>query len=325
MKQPKGYEELGKEKWVWRLKKALYGLKQGGREWYATLDEFFTSMGFARCESNHCVYVARKESSTIIVPVYVDDLLIGYNNIQAMHEIRDALAKQFKMVDMGNTHWILGMELKNNVDCGVVSINQTQYVSKVLARYGMSDCKPVSTPLPENLHLELATDDDDVKQASSFPYLEAIGSLMYAMLGTRPNLAFAVGLLSRYSSRPGMQHVTAVKHVFCYLRGTLDWGISYTRSGGGFVGYTDSDWADNRPTRKSTSGGVFMLAGGPVSWQSKLQSVVALSSTEAEYLRTIPTTNNVADLCTKALGKIKLQKFRSDCGMLKLSQGREGV
>ena len=406
MRQPKGFEEPGKESWVWKLKKALYGLKQGGREWYNCIDNFFTdNLGLTRTFADHSVYVFESDSCVLIVPLYVDDLLIAYDNEDRMLFIKAALEERFKMVDAGPASWVLGMRVCIDRQNGTVSIDQSQYILKVLQRFGMADCKPASTPLPEKTILRSAP-DDDIKACSSFPYLQALGSVMYAMLGTRPDIAYAVSTLSRYASCPGTQHVNALKHLLRYLKGTIAYGIIYSRDGGSLLacesdleidakaisGYTDSDYAMDPETRRSVSGAVFLLAGGPISWSSRLQSSVSQSSTEAEYvastkaaketiwlrrlmhdlkqdvshptplfidnrgalllaknpihhnntkhidvrhhyvrecvadgsisLRPVASADNIADICTKPLGKVKFTLLRSLLGVVHIPQRR---
>ena len=283
MRQPKGYEVEGKEGWVWKLHKALYGLKQGGREWYAVIDGFFQELGFTRAYADHCVYILRRSNTLIIIPLYVDDLLIGYNDDGEMGKIKGHLEQRFEMKDLGPVSWVLGMRVIYDLSAGRISIDQSQYVASILTKFGMLDSNPTSTPLPEGISMLPAT-EAEANAAQGFPYLEAIGSLMYAMMGTRPDIAYAVSILSRFASHPGPTHVSALKHLLRYLQGTRQLGITFTRDGGSLMGYTDSDWAKDIPTRKSVSGGVFMLAGGPVSWSSKAQTCVAQSSTEAEYV-----------------------------------------
>jgi hypothetical protein len=283
MRQPTGYEAEGKEEWVWQLHKVLYRLKQGGREWYAVIDGFFLELGFARAHADHCVYILQRGNTLIIIPLYVNNLLMGYNDDREMGKIKASLEQRFEMKDLGPVSWVLGMRVIYDLGSGQLSIDQSQHLTAILIKFGMLDSNPTSTPLPEGISMLPAT-DAEADAAQGFPYLEVIGSLMYAMMGTRPDIAYAVSTLSRFASRPGFTHVSALKHLLRYIQGTRQLGITFTRNGGSLIGYTDSDWAKDVPTRKSVSGSVFMLAGGPVSWSSKGQTCVAQSSTEAEYV-----------------------------------------
>ena len=129
-----------------------------------------------------------------------------------MERIRSSLEHRFKMVDAGPASWVLGMRVMNNPSSGRISLDQTQYILKVVEKFGMADCKPAPTPLPEKAVLRAAT-DNEAREASSYPYLQVIGSVMYAMLGTRPDITYAMSTLSHFASRPGTTHVCALKHL----------------------------------------------------------------------------------------------------------------
>jgi len=198
------------------------------------------------------------------------------------------------MVDAGPASWVLGMHITNDPSTGHIMLNQTQYIHKILDKFGMGDCKPITTPLPKRTILCTAT-NDKAHEAHSYPYLQVISSIMYAMLGTRPDIAYAVSTLSHFATHPGMSHIQAVKHLLQYLKGSAHYGIVYSRDGGSLLGcktssindiygYMDSDYAMDPNTHCSISGAIFMLAGGPISWSSQLQSTMSQSSTEAEYV-----------------------------------------
>ena len=209
--------------------------------------------------------------------------MLGYQKDADMIWVCLKLKKRFKMVDLGNLTWVVRMCVRYNLERGQISVDQSLYLQKVLAHFGMHESNAVSTPLPEKLALTAAT-DAEVEAVRDFPYLEAFGSLMYAMTGTHPDIAYAVSTLSRFASCPGSQHVTAMKHLFQYLKGTTHLGITFSRDGGDLTGYSDSDYAADLSTRKSISGTIFTLTGGPVSWSSKQQTIVGLSTTEVEYV-----------------------------------------
>ena len=152
-----------------------------------------------------------------------------------MLRIKKALEKCFKMTDAGPASWVLGMRIRIDALQGTVSIDQSQYIHKVLQRYGMADCKPVATLLPKKVTLR-AVSDEEAEAARNYPYLQVIGSVMYAMLGMRPDIVYAVSTLSCYSSRLGIQHVNALKHLLRYLKGSMEYGIIYSCNGGGLMG-----------------------------------------------------------------------------------------
>ncbi len=283
MRQPKGYEEKGSENKVAKLKKGLYGLKQAGRVWYATLHDYLVKLGFRCTHADHSVFVFERGQSLIIIPVYVDDKLLAGNDKQLLDAIQHAIGARFKSTDLGMAAWILGIRVHHDIEAGTLFIEQSQYIKGILSRYKMTGCTPVSTPLPANTQFQPAPADEHAG-VSSYPYLEAIGSLMYAAMGTRPDISYAVRSLTPFASNFGQAHINGVKHVLRYLSGCPDRGILYTRDGGGLVGYTDADWASDRSNRRSISGYAFLLSGGAVSWMSKQQSTVASSSTHAEYI-----------------------------------------
>ena len=174
--------------------------KARGHEWYHCINEFFPKdLGFTHTFADHSIYIYQHGTSTTIIPLYVDNLLIGYNDGDAMLHIKTALKCRFKMVDVGPASWVLGMHVLHDLQKGMISLNQSLYIWNVVEKFGMADCKPVATPLPEKLMLTSAT-DDEVLEAHSFLYLQAIGSVMYAMLGTRPDIMYAVSTLSHFSS-----------------------------------------------------------------------------------------------------------------------------
>ena len=283
MRQPRGYEEKGSEGKVAKLKKGLYGLKQAGREWYATLHDFLITLGFRRTHADHSVFVFTRGKSIVMVPVYVDDKLISGNNEATLDFIQKAIGSRFKTSDLGTATWILGIRVRHDIGAGTLFIDQAQYIKSILARYGMTDCHPVSTPLPPRTQFEPATPEDHAS-VSSYPYLEVIGSLTYAAMGTCPDICAAVRSLSPFAATFGKQHIDGAKNIMRYLAGCPNRGIMYTMGQSGLVGYTDTDWANDRFNRHSISGYAFMYSGGAVSWSSKQQSTVATSSTHAEYI-----------------------------------------
>jgi len=247
--------------------------------------------------ADHLVHVYETEDSVVLLPLYVDDLLIGYHDDHHMECIRGTLVQHFKMVIAGPASWVLGMCVTNDLLAGCITLDQMQYIQKVLDKFGMADCKPVPTPLPKKTILHRAT-DQEAHKACSYPYLQAIGSIMYTMLGTRPDIAHAVSTLSHFASHPGTPHIHALKHLFRYLKGTADYGIVYSQDGGSLLGceansiygFTDSDYAMDPDTHRSVSRAIFLLARGPISWSLRLQSTISQSSTEAEYVASTEAT-----------------------------------
>lgn len=233
----------------------------------------------------------------MIVAVHVDDMAIFSSDDAAMARIKKELAGYFTITGLGELKQIVGMEVERDWERGTLKLSQSQYIKKILDRFGMSNSHPVKMPLDPNVAL---TKTPEGVQNDIPEYRAAISSLMYAAIGTKPEIAYAVQKLSQYTSNPSPEHWTAVKRVFRYLKGTQDLGILYGTSNNSTepVGYSDADWGSNSDDRKSISGHVFMLAGGPISWRSKKQPTVALSSMEAEYMATSLATREALWLQT---------------------------
>ncbi|KAL5800708.1 hypothetical protein ACOSQ3_032340 [Xanthoceras sorbifolium] len=287
MRQPEGFKEAGKENLVCRLKKSLYGLKQAPRQWYKKFDSFMSSSGFTRCQADHCCYIKRFNNSFIILLLYVDDMLVAGSDMQEIMNLKRELSKQFAMKDLGAAKQILGMRIKRDTKSGTLLLSQAEYIKKVLSRFNMQDAKPVSTPL--GIHFRLSKEqspktEEERTHMAKVPYASAIGSLMYAMVCTRPDIAQAVGAVSRYMNNPGKIHWEAVKWILRYLRGTTNKTLCFKGGDTTLTGYVDADLAGNVDIRKSTTGYVYTLGGTAVSWVSQLQKIVALSTTEAEYV-----------------------------------------
>jgi hypothetical protein len=238
-------------------------------------------------QADHCCYVKSFDNSYIILLLYVDDTLIAGSSIEEINNLKKQLSKQFAMKDLGPAKQILGMRIIRDRANGTLKLAQTEYVKKILSRFSMDEAKSVSTPLGS--HFRLTKDQSpktEQEQAymSKVPYASAIGSLMYTMVCTRPDIAHAVGVVSRYMSNPRKQHWEAVKWILRYLKGTLGTSLCFTGAHMKLTGYVDSDLAGDVDTRKSTTGYVYTLGGTTVSWVSRLQKIVALSTTEAEYV-----------------------------------------
>eukprot|EP00253_Pinus_taeda_P034672 PITA_34672 len=272
MKQPEGFAVKGKKKLVCKLKKSLYGLKQSPRMWYQKFDTFIRGLGFTRSKADHCVYFKLIGGRVIYLVLYVDDMLLVGNDKEIIQDLKTQLSSKFDMKDLGAANYILGMEIKRDRAKRKLWLNQRKYVETILHRFHMQDSKPVKVPIPVGVRLsaeQCPKTQEEEEDMSRVPYPSVVGSLMYVMVCTRPDIAHAVGVLSRFISKLGKEHWTTMKLVFRYLHVTIDY-----------------DWAGDLDQGRSTSGYVFNLFGGAVSWMSKKQSVVALSTTEAEYMAT---------------------------------------
>ncbi|KIJ41161.1 hypothetical protein M422DRAFT_172542 [Sphaerobolus stellatus SS14] len=278
MNLPPGFRKPGV---IWKLKKGLYGLKQASREWYKKLCTEFESMGFRRCNSNHAVFIKDDNGIRVVVAVYVDDLLIFSSSIEAVKKVKKDLKGKFEMTDLGEAHWILGMEITRDRPSHTLSISQKAYFAEILERFGMSDCKPAPTPMEVGVSLRKLSE----AEVDSQHYQSAVGSLMYGMIGTHPDVAHSVGVLSQHCATPGEEHEKGNKRVLRYIKGTTDLGLVFIGSGNTKIEvFIDADWAQDKNNRHSLTGYVCTLAGATISWSSKKQSSTAQSSTEAEYM-----------------------------------------
>ena len=226
----------------------------------------------------------------VILVLYVDDMLIAARDRSEVDKLKSLLSSEFRMKDLGTAKRILGMEIHRDLENDKLLLTQGKYARKVLARFNMENCKPVSTPLAPHFKLSSAqcpTDATARGLMSKIPYDKAVGSLMYLMISTRPDIAMAIGKFSRYMSNTRNMHWEAVKWILRYLKGTVDYGLLFdakSLNAISLIGYVDADYGQDLDGRKSTTGYVFTLGGGCISWRSTLQKCVAQSTTEAEYV-----------------------------------------
>jgi hypothetical protein len=292
MQQPEGFMERDPS-WVAHLLKGLYSLKQGGREWFKRLEEVLLELGFHRIRSDASVFVWEKDGVKVIVPVFVDDITLASKSKAKISELKVQLAQRFKLRDLGATSFLLGVEITRERAKRTLHLSQRKYASELLQRFGFADCSPVSTPLDPGTRLDLSQcpqTPEDVEFMRDKPYVSAVGALMYLAIATRPDIAHAVGVLCRFMANPGPAHWKAAKHLFRYLRGTTDQRLTYAPDPSSqelFTTYSDADHGGNPDNGRSTSGFVVKMGTGAVSWMSRLQSVVALSTTEAEFIAAV--------------------------------------
>ena len=311
---PMGLEYLNpnlKDKLL-KLNKALYGLKQSARIWYYTLTNILTTkLGFKVLQTESCIFM--NTTLNIIVCIYVDDLAIIGPSKDNINSFINSIKKYFNIKELGLIKDYLGIEIDHNLDKHYIKLTQAKYIEKVLEKFNMTNSNPVSTPFDSKAKLEINKEKATIEDIKYFQ--SVIGSLLYITLGTRPDLAYSVIKLSRFASNPSKEHITATKRVLRYLKGTKDLGITYSidpNSKDYYIrGYCDSDYAGDVPTSKSTSGYIFYLANGPISWKSKLQSIIAQSTTEAEYISINTATKEAIYIkqLLEELGHFKQSKF----------------
>jgi hypothetical protein len=269
---------------VWKLHKALYGLKQAARAWHAKLRDAMIDHGFVPSKHEPCLFYRGEGSDRVYVMIHVDDALIVGSTV-GVNKAKHDMNKMFDTKDMGAARHFLGMTITRHED-GSYSLTQPKYVEDMLARFNLSEAKPVATPLP--VGLKLSKDDGETLPPDS-PYQALVGSLLYLSVNTRPDIAHALGMLSRFMACATNQHWEAAKHVLRYLKGTQTLGLKFASNTSSMQEsawemYSDADFAADVDKRRSTTGAVLMMHGAAVLWISKLQSVVATSTTEAEFI-----------------------------------------
>jgi hypothetical protein len=291
---PEGFDSsIDRNVYCIKLVKALYGLKQAPRQWYITINELLNKLGYHSTISDPCIYVKQINDRRIILSLYVDDTTVAYHPQDESVWLLDkeTVSKQFKITDLGDIHWLLNMLITRDSTTGTITLSQEAYADTVLHQFRMNDSKPVLYPLPvddisdifytsQNIPIEY------VDENTHNIYRSAVGALLYLANNTRIDLSHAVGLLSRYVSKPTKFQWSALKHVLRYLNGTKHYTLKCNVNNDSPIieSFVDADWAKSLEDRKSVTGCIVKLFGNPVVWASKRQQTVALSSCEAEYM-----------------------------------------
>ncbi|CAA7052965.1 unnamed protein product [Microthlaspi erraticum] len=286
MEQPQGFE---KGTQVCLLQRSLYGLKQSPRQWNLRFDEFMKKQKYTRSKFDSCVYFkCFGDKDYVYLLLYVDDMLVVAKDIKEITRLKHILSREFEMKDLGAARRILGIDIFRDRKRGILQLSQQDYLERVLKDYGMLESRSVQTPIGTHFKLSSTKAEDMAEtevEMKDIPYSNAVGSLMYAMVSTRPDIAHAVGLVSRFMSSPCKDHWMVVKWVLRYIRNTTDFKLTFTKSDKFEVkGYCDSDYAADLDRRRSITGYVFQAGGNTISWRSGLQHIVALSTIEAEYM-----------------------------------------
>jgi len=297
MELPEGFTN-GKDGLVCRLQKALYGLKQAPRNWYLLVSKFIAGLGFRPTVSDPCLFHLRSRTGRLMLLfLFVDDFQVSFHRDDASEwsALKEQLVQQYKTKDMGESTWILGMRIQRDRKLRTLTLDQELYVSKALEKYGLAECKVADTPeVVGAAHQEPS--DEQRQPADRQRFMEITGTLMYAAISTRPDIAHAVHYLASNMVAPTRLHMVAAERVLRYLAGTRAVGLIFGSRNGDQVGdsrgrtqlpvdicaYSDADWANSKVDRKSVTGWVAKVNGDPVSWTSKKQRTVALSTCEAE-------------------------------------------
>jgi hypothetical protein len=293
-KQPKGFEVPGKENWVYQLLKSQYGLRQAGLIWHAKVVAIFIASGLQQSKRDPCLFFKITETEQTILAVVVDDI-IGVSTDKAKYAnfVKEA---KIEMVELEAKQY-LAMHIERERDTRKLTLHQGAYIDQILEKFGMTDSKPVSTPMaPKSvLSKSMCPETEEEKlQMASIPYRAAVGSIMYVAVSTRPDICKAISNVSRFLDNPGQQHWQAVKRIFRYLKGTRDMKLELGGSATlNLSAYSDADWGGDIDTRRSTTGFVILLGSSLICWKSRLQAVVSLSTVEAEYYAITDATRDL--------------------------------
>ena len=263
---------------VCKLKKTLYGLKQSPRAWFGRFTEVMKKYGYRQSNSDHTLFHKKREGKITCLIIYVDDMILTGDDEEEIILLKKNLFTEFEMKDLGLLRYFLGIEVLRSKKG--IFINQRKYVLDLLAETGMLDCKPVETPMMQNHSLQQI---EGSKLTNQTRYQRLVGKLIY-LSHTRPDIAYAAGIVSQFMHKPQTDHWEAVLRIVRYLKGTPGYGILFEKHGHmEILGFTDADWAENPNGRKSTAGYLTFVGGNLVTWRSKKQKVVALSSADEEF------------------------------------------
>ena len=256
--------------------------------------------GFSQNVDEPCVYKHIKNGKVVFLLLYVDDILLIGNDVGALSSVKLWLTKQFDMKDLGEANFVLGIQIFRDRKNKMIALSQAGYIDKILRRFAMQDSKKGGQPSRSGITLSKKDSPKSYEEREymkKVPYASAVGSLMYAMLCTRPDISYAVGIVSRFQADPGPNHWVAVKHIFKYLRRTRGYMLVYSGEDLTPLGYIDSDFQSCLDSRKSTSGFVFTLGGGAISWRSTKQDCTSDSMMEAEYVAASDASKEAVWLC----------------------------
>jgi hypothetical protein len=305
MKWPEGI--AGEPGTLLKLKKNLYGLKQAPKAWWNEIVGVFLDLDFVPCVTDPCLLVHK--TARFFVLLYVDDILLATADEKLRKTVEDALSAKFQLTGFHLVERYLNLQVEQHD--GVTILHQHSYVESVVAKFNMHRSQPAPTPGPcEQLSKDHSPSTDAERESMrTIPYRSAVGALLYAAGGTMPDIMFAVNSCCQYAQNPGVTHWRAVKRILRYLNNTKLRAIEYRRQENSeslqIDVFSDSDWAADRDNRRSKTGYVVMIAGGPVIWQTRSQKSVALSSCEAELYALCEATKEIKWL-TQLLGEMRI-------------------
>ncbi|GAA0147020.1 transmembrane signal receptor [Lithospermum erythrorhizon] len=278
MSQPKGFVIEGQENKVCKLKKSLYGLKQAPKQWYEKFNNTLVRDGYVVNNSDSCVYSKVLGSDCVIICLYIDDILILCTSIIMVNKTKEFLLSQFEMKDLGEADVILGVRVIRNSDR--IFLSQSHYVEKVLKKFNSFGVVPARTPYDSRIDMTKNMGGS----VSQIEYAKIIDSVMFLMNCTRPDIAYVVSRLSRYTHNPSSSHWTTLHRLLKYLKGTSDICLHFEKFPTVLEGYCDANWVSGNDEISSTSGYVFTLGGASISWKSAKKTCIARSTMEYEFI-----------------------------------------
>ncbi|KAJ9536803.1 hypothetical protein OSB04_un000027 [Centaurea solstitialis] len=350
MEQPEGFEDPKNPNKVCKLLKSIYGLKQASRSWNLHFDERIKEFGFAKSEFEPCVYTKFSGSIVTFLVLYVDDILLIGNDVPTLQSVKSWLSRCFQMKDLGEAAYILGIKIYRNRSKRLIGLSQSTYIDKILKRFRMDESKKGFIPMQHGIVLsktQCPVSSQDQDRMKSVPYASTIGSIMYAMLCTRPDVAYSVSVTSIYQQNPGEPHWVAVKNILKYLRRTKDMFLVFGGSEDeiSVTGYSDASFQTDRDDFRSQSEAEYIAASDAAKeavWLRNFLSDLRVVATQAKEPREhhksrhvlrkyhlireiigrgdvrickIPTEDNVADPLTKPLARVKHEAHANSIGM----------
>ena len=272
-----------------KLNKSIYGLKQSGLNWHMCVSKFLINIGFSKLLSDSCIFVMNHGGEDLfMVILYVDDMLLASRKLDKILTLKRKIQERFDIEDLGEVKFYLGLKINRDYQNKIIYVNQKHYILRLLKKYDLENCREVQTTLPRDFKFDVEEIEnlshDQIRYIREFPVREIIGALNYLAVCTRPDITSALNIISRYQDKANLTICQGCIHILKYLKTTMDLSLKYSGKVNSLVGFSDSDWAGDLITRRSTSGYIFYFGNSPIIWQSKLQPIVALSSTEAEYM-----------------------------------------
>lgn len=285
MKQPPGFEE-GEPNLVCKLKKSLYGLKQAAKIWNDAMHNLLTSGGFIQNRADPCLYKKKFAGECSYLLIFVDDIILAAKSNQEIESMKEFIASKFEIQDLGEVKQYLGIEVSKTTD-NFYAISQSKYIQSILVDFGLTDAKESSIPMRVDYGSE--NNGDEGLLMTNSDYQKLIGWLLFLSVNTRPDISAAISILAQRVSQPRQEDWNELKRVVKYLKCTINsklvlGQVEHNKRNELLHGYADASYADKSLNRKSISGNVFFVNGGLVSWSSRKQNCVALSSTEAEFV-----------------------------------------